>query len=107
MRTKTIICLLAALIALAGCGKEQTQTNTQPSARQPEIVRTSATPAISAIDAELIVACEKDDINKIRELLDKGANVNVSKKDGASPMDLAKGQKNKDVIALLEKAGAK
>jgi ankyrin repeat protein len=43
----------------------------------------------------------------VKLLLDKGANPNIRKADGASPADLAAGQKHQDIVDLLNAAIAK
>jgi ankyrin repeat protein len=63
-----------------------------------------STPLILAIEQE---RKGFDHAAYVKALLDNGADVNLKNDRGVSPLQAAKARGNKDVIALLEKAGAK
>ena len=50
---------------------------------------------------------EHDDVEMIQALLDKGADVNIKAKDGATALSWASKKGNTATVALLKKAGAK
>ncbi|HEV8273404.1 MAG TPA: ankyrin repeat domain-containing protein [Chitinophagaceae bacterium] len=50
---------------------------------------------------------EHDDVEMIQTLLDKGADVNIKAKDGATALSWASKKGNTATVALLKKAGAK
>ena len=43
----------------------------------------------------------------LRALVEAGANVNIADGNGATPLTLARGRGYRDMVAILEKAGAK
>jgi len=49
----------------------------------------------------------KDHTDTLRALVDAGANVNIPDGSGSTPLTLAKNRGYKEMIAILEKAGAK
>lgn len=59
------------------------------------------------IDEELFVAVDAGDIQKVKELLKKGANPNIEWEDGSTPLQDAKRRGNPEIIRLLQEAGAK
>lgn len=52
-------------------------------------------------------ACYAGKIEAVRLLLEKGANPNIKKSDGETPLSLAMGQKHADIVALIREAIAK
>jgi len=50
---------------------------------------------------------EHDDVDMIQALLDKGADVNIKSKNGATALSWASKKGNTATVALLKKAGAK
>ena len=55
------------------------------------------------IDIILIWACREDDLPKVEELLNAGANPNVKGVDGLAPIELAT---REEVIDMLKEKGA-
>lgn len=55
----------------------------------------------------LTEACWNNNIATVKLLLDKGANPNAKKNDGATPLSIAKSKGHKEIVELLQKAGAK
>jgi len=49
----------------------------------------------------------KNHTETLRALIDAGANVNISDGSGSTPLRLAKNRGYREMIAILEKAGAK
>ena len=68
---------------------------------------------IAGIDEDLITAAKKGDLEAVKELINKGADVNSKTNDGETPLQRAEkihGAKLKDmtaIIDILKKAGAK
>lgn len=58
------------------------------------------------IDAEMLLAVEKNDLNLVRELLVQGANTNIVNSGGWAPAALAVMHNNADMIAALAAYGA-
>jgi ankyrin repeat protein len=46
-------------------------------------------------------------LEKLKELIDKGADVNAKNSEGQTPLDIASGQGHKEIIELLVEEGAK
>ncbi|HEB71849.1 MAG TPA: hypothetical protein ENI77_04445 [Nitrospirae bacterium] len=70
------------------------------------------------INKDLLKAAEKGNIQKVKALLDKGANVNAEDNDGGTPLTLAESMQtqtisgskrfeSKKIVRILKKAGAK
>jgi ankyrin repeat protein len=99
LRTNSII--VALLIVSGACSK--------PPAAPPASGSPTATPSplaasnlgISEPEAALLQACEKGDLKTVRELLDKGVNVNASDKDGRRPIIEASYWQHADIVRLL------
>jgi ankyrin repeat protein len=56
--------------------------------------------------SELIIACKQNDIGRVRELLDSGADPNLLDTNGLTALVWATGQGNIDVVRLLLDYGA-
>lgn len=52
-------------------------------------------------------ACYAGKVDTVKLLLEKGANPNIKKSDGETPLTLAMGQKHADIVALIKEAIAK
>ncbi len=55
----------------------------------------------------LMVAVNTQNIDIIKMLLERGANVNIAEDEGVTVLDVAKKQKNKSIVDLLSQYGAK
>lgn len=55
---------------------------------------------------EFFNACRKGDVNKVKELLEKGMNTNIQDKFGISPLMIAVGRPDKEIALLLIANGA-
>jgi ankyrin repeat protein len=58
-------------------------------------------------NSALTAACYGGQTDVVKLLLQKGANPNIKKSDGATPLSLATGQKHGEIVALLNEAIAK
>lgn len=59
------------------------------------------------IDRQLLDGAEDGDLDKVRALLEKGADVNAQRRDGYTPLLLALGEGHNDVCRVLLDAGAR
>lgn len=57
-------------------------------------------------DGELFTACEKGDVDRIKDLLDRGAQVNARNRNGETPLLVAAGLLYPDAVRLLIVRGA-
>ena len=55
-------------------------------------------------ESALHAACWNGKIDTVKLLLERGADPQIKKADGASPISLASGQKHEDIVALLNAA---
>jgi ankyrin repeat protein len=58
-------------------------------------------------NSALQAACYGGKIDAVKLLLEKGANPNIKKADGETPLSLATGQKHTEIVALINEAIAK
>ncbi|WP_048197572.1 ankyrin repeat domain-containing protein, partial [Methanocaldococcus sp. FS406-22] len=58
------------------------------------------------LDAELIMACQEGDVEKVKELIKKGANVNAKNRFGGTPLQAAVVGNHIEVVKLLIENGA-
>ena len=58
-------------------------------------------------ESALHAACWNGRVDTVRLLLERGADPQIKKADGASPVSLASGQKHEDIVALLNAAIAR
>ena len=49
----------------------------------------------------------KNNVSLVKALLELGADPNLAGTDGLTPMKAARKKQNQDIIAVLQKAGAK
>ena len=70
------------------------------------ITKSSESTGDTSLNALLLKACENNNIPKILECLDNGANVNYIDSNGLSPIIIASTKGNNDMIALLLENGA-
>ena len=59
------------------------------------------------LDIDLRCACKYGDLDKVKKLIDKGANVNAKNEYGWTPLHIAAWKGHPKVVKLLIKAGAK
>jgi len=71
------------------------------------LVNTAAGVAMPKIDLALLGAVKKNDIRQVRELIDKGANVYAKDDEGSTPLHLAAGNSQLDIVKLLIEKGGK
>ncbi len=64
-------------------------------------------PVLRDIDRQLLDAAEEGELDKVRSLLEQGADVNVARGDGYTPFLLALGEGHNDVCHRLLDAGAR
>lgn len=148
-RLRNLILLSCLLVPFAGCmspeGDKPTENTVNASsinsaATAPPRANTSA-PRLSDQESAMMIAAAAGDTNKVKDLLDKGVNVdtrdpegnatplchaawfghaatarlliergadvNAKKVDGASVLALATVRGHKEVVEMLKKAGAK
>jgi len=99
--------LFVLLSGLGACSQPPAPTAVPAKATPPPVVATPATnPAISEPEAALLRACEKGDVSAVKELLEKGVNVNARDKDGRQPVIEAAYWQHADVVRLLIDKGA-
>jgi len=59
------------------------------------------------LDENLYIAAHSGDATKVRELLSKGASPNATWEDGTSALQAAKESGHREVVLLLQNAGAR
>ncbi|MBW4637992.1 MAG: ankyrin repeat domain-containing protein [Gloeocapsa sp. UFS-A4-WI-NPMV-4B04] len=59
------------------------------------------------IDDKLLLAIARGDIDKVKNLIDQGANVNKKDNHGNSPLDIAKYREHTEIFEVLKQAGAR
>jgi ankyrin repeat protein len=55
------------------------------------------------LNEDLIEAASRGDLEKVKELLDRGADVNARDNNGKTPLDLARAMMRRDIVNFLEK----
>lgn len=147
MRLRYLILLSCLLVPLAGCAGDDdgnqpagNTVNSSPANSAAAPRSNAAAPKLSDQEAALVLAAAKGDTKKVKDLLDKGVNVdtrdpdgnatplchaawfghadtaqlliergadvNAKKSDGASVLTLATMSGHKDIAEMLKKAGA-
>ena len=59
------------------------------------------------LDTELIMACQEGDVEKVKELIKKGANVNAKNRFGGTPLHAAVISNNVEVVKILIENGGR
>jgi len=146
-RLRNLILLSCLIMPFAGCMSQEGGGSTEntvnaPPANSAAPSRANATaPRLSDQESAMMIAAAEGNTNKVKDLLDKGVNVdtrdpegnatplchaawfghadtaqllinrgadvNAKKSDGASVLTLATERGHKDLVEMLKKAGAK
>lgn len=67
----------------------------------------SAGPKPGELDRALIYTAREGDLENMKEMIDRGADINATMAHGWTALSLAKSRRYSDIVDLLEKAGAK
>jgi hypothetical protein len=94
MRIKRIFLFVLLFIPFGALAQNASAQNTGPA------------PASSALNEELITAARKSNVEAVKSLLAKGADVNAKTEYGATPLFFACDRGNVEVVKLLLAAGA-
>jgi len=103
LRARTLIFLSVLLITFTGCRDQEFENpsvNTSNTARTKEVAR------LSELEAALLDAAAKGDTERVKNLLDKGVNVNVKDQQGSNPLAHAAWFGHTDTAKLLIERGA-
>src|SRR5579884_4053132 len=63
-------------------------------------------PSRSSLMTRLHEAVAESDVERVRELLAEGVDVNARDEDGATPLHYAGGERDSEIVRLLLEAGA-
>jgi len=104
LRTNTIT--VAMLLVMVACSKPPAAPPATGSATPASSPVAPTNPGISEPEAALLQASAKGDLKAVRDLLDKGVNVNARDKDGRQPLIEATYWQHADIVRLLIDKGA-
>jgi ankyrin repeat protein len=92
---------LTVLVVFAACSRPPAPVAVRPIDSVHPTPNPATAPALSEPEAALLQACEKGDLKAVKDLLDKGVNINARDRDGRQPIIEATYWQRADVVRLL------
>ena len=101
MALRPLTIFLTVLLVSAACSKPPAPVAVRPIDSVHPTPNATSAPALSEPEAALLQACEKGDLKAVKDLLDKGVNINARDRDGRQPVIEATYWQHADVVRLL------
>lgn len=92
---------LTMLLVSAACSRPPAPVAVRPIDNVQPTPNATNGPALSEPEAALLQACEKGDLKAVKDLLDKGVNINARDRDGRQPIIEATYWQHADTVKLL------